>query len=158
MDREEGAEFCDRPTRRTYSPQGGQGRLASVRAQLLPALPAGGAPGGDGRDLDQPYRVPLYRAVERVGENPKGLRCEASSRSFGFLVWGRYWPGVCAPRASKLEDLSKDEADALLPALGQVSHVSLALLLTLMPISRQPIRVEGKRVILRAAQSSVVAA
>ena len=39
--------------------QGGQGRLASVRAQLLPPLSPGGAPRPAGRHLDEPCRLPL---------------------------------------------------------------------------------------------------
>ncbi len=38
-----------------------QGRLASLRSQLLPALPAGGAPVGDRRHVDEPHRLPLHR-------------------------------------------------------------------------------------------------
>ena len=38
-----------------------QGRLASVRAELLPPLPAGGAPCGGGRYLDQPSRFRCVR-------------------------------------------------------------------------------------------------
>ena len=39
--------------------QGAQGRLASVRAELLPALPPGRPPCRADRHLDQPCRVPL---------------------------------------------------------------------------------------------------
>ncbi|MGY3648179.1 hypothetical protein ACVWW2_003470 [Bradyrhizobium sp. LM4.3] len=41
--------------------QGDQGRLAPVRAQLLPPLPASGAPRGATRHIDQPSRVSLCR-------------------------------------------------------------------------------------------------
>ena len=51
-----------RARRRERSAPGHQGRLAPLRAELLPALPAGGAPGGDGRHVDQPPRLPLPRA------------------------------------------------------------------------------------------------
>ena len=42
-------------------PQGHQGRVVPVRRQLLPALPARGAPPADGRHRDEPHRVPLRR-------------------------------------------------------------------------------------------------
>ena len=44
------------------SPQGHQGRLASVRAELLPPLPAGGAPCGAGRHVHEPSRVSMHQA------------------------------------------------------------------------------------------------
>ena len=47
--------------------QGAEGRLASVRAELLPALPAGGALPGAGRHLDVPRRIPLHRPARRQG-------------------------------------------------------------------------------------------
>ena len=47
------------------SAQGTQGRLASVRAELLPALPPGGAPCRGDRYVDQPCRFSLRRAWER---------------------------------------------------------------------------------------------
>ena len=61
---------CPRPRRsfdvgqpgRPDPAQGHQGRLAPVRAQLLPALPAGRAAAADDRDLDGPHRLPLHRA------------------------------------------------------------------------------------------------
>ena len=43
------------------SAQGHQGRLASVRAELLPPLPAGGAPCRGDRYLDEPSRISLRR-------------------------------------------------------------------------------------------------
>ena len=49
------------PARHQDPAQGAEGRLASVRAELLPALPAGGAPCPAGRYLDQPCRIPLRR-------------------------------------------------------------------------------------------------
>ena len=39
--------------------QGDEGRLASVRAELLPTLPPGGAARRTDRYLDQPSRIPL---------------------------------------------------------------------------------------------------
>ena len=48
---------------------GDQGRLAPLRAQLLPALPAGRASAADDRHLDGAPRLPLHRArpPERKG-------------------------------------------------------------------------------------------
>ena len=46
------------------SPQGDQGRLASVRAELLPALSTGGAPRRAGRHVDEPSWIPMHRQRE----------------------------------------------------------------------------------------------
>ena len=59
--------------------QGDQGRLAPVRAELLPPLPAGGEAGRDDRDVDEPHRLSLRGQVERG-------RIEAGA-AFG-LSWG----------------------------------------------------------------------
>ena len=50
-----------RASQRSDSAQGAEGRLASLRAQLLPTLSSGGAPCRAGRHLDQPCRVSLCR-------------------------------------------------------------------------------------------------
>ena len=50
-----------RDRRRVPAPRH-QGRLAPVRAELLPALPAGRAAGRGDRHLDEPHRLPLRRA------------------------------------------------------------------------------------------------
>ena len=41
--------------------QGDQGRLAPVRAELLPPLPTGRAPRTSGRHIDEPHRLSLHR-------------------------------------------------------------------------------------------------
>src|SRR5262249_8226512 len=51
--------------RRALRAQGDQGRLASLRPELLPPVPAGCAPERDGRHLDLPHRLSLRR--------PRGL-------------------------------------------------------------------------------------
>ena len=51
----DGAARRERPAPRD------QGRLAPLRAELLPALPARGAPVGDRRHVDEPHRLPLRR-------------------------------------------------------------------------------------------------
>ena len=60
------------------SAQGDQGRLASVRAELLPPLPAGRAPCGAGRHVDQPCRISL-----RDERSPRSncQSCKSSQRS-----------------------------------------------------------------------------
>ena len=59
------------PRRRRRDPaQGHQGRVAPVRAELLPALPAGSSTDGEGRHLDRPPRVPLRRPRRRIGSSP----------------------------------------------------------------------------------------
>ena len=54
-------ELQHRRPRRGVPPDGRQGRLAPVRPQLLPPLPARGPLTADDRDLDGPPRVPLHR-------------------------------------------------------------------------------------------------
>ena len=49
------------PARGAHSATRDQGRLAPVRAELLPALPAGCATGRGGRHLDRPHRLSLRR-------------------------------------------------------------------------------------------------
>ena len=52
-----------RPERPDRDPApGDEGRLAPLRAELLPPLPAGGPHGAGDRHLDQPPRLPLPRA------------------------------------------------------------------------------------------------
>ena len=48
-------------TRRSNSPQGGQGRVFSVCAELLPALSPGRAAATDGRQRNEPYWLSLRR-------------------------------------------------------------------------------------------------
>ena len=57
-----GAELRPAPARRSHPEKGDEGRLVPVRAELLPALPAGGAHGAARGYLDRPPRIPLHRA------------------------------------------------------------------------------------------------
>ena len=57
-----GAEATIR--RRIHPAQGHQGRIAPLRAELLPALPPGRAPGGGGRFLHLPSRLPLRSSAQ----------------------------------------------------------------------------------------------
>ena len=50
------------PAEHPHSAQGAQGRLTSLRAELLSALPPRGAACRAGRHLDQPRRVSLHRS------------------------------------------------------------------------------------------------
>jgi uncharacterized hydrophobic protein (TIGR00271 family) len=59
--RTQGRELRSPPARHQDPAQGAEGRLASVRAPLLPALSPGGAPRRTGRHLDKPCRLPLCR-------------------------------------------------------------------------------------------------
>ena len=54
-------ELQPRPARRAHPAPRDQGRLAPLRAELLPALPAGRAPAADDRHLDGAPRLPLRR-------------------------------------------------------------------------------------------------
>ena len=60
VDAPEGSYNVGQPGREVPA-HGRQGRVAPLRAELLPALPAGGPPGPDGRDVDGPPRLPLHR-------------------------------------------------------------------------------------------------
>ena len=52
-----------------------QGRLSSLRAELLPALSAGGSSARGDRYVDQPHRLPLRMAlIDDFGELRDGLR------------------------------------------------------------------------------------
>ena len=68
--------------------QGDQGRLVPLRAQLLPALPPGGADGAGDRHVDLPPRLPLHRA-----------RTLSPSR-FYTRTFGHSDPGALTERAS----------------------------------------------------------
>ena len=63
--REDGS-YDPATTERQDSPQGHQGRLAPVRAELLPPLPAGCAPRGAGRHVHEPCRLPMHQARSRL--------------------------------------------------------------------------------------------
>ena len=55
-----GGQLRPPPAADPHSPQGGEGRLAPVRAELLPPLPPGGAPRPAGRHLHEPRRLPMH--------------------------------------------------------------------------------------------------
>ena len=65
------------PPRATDPAPRDQGRLAPLRAELLPALPARGAPGRGGRHVDRAHRLSLHRALisSRTGDarSPSGV-------------------------------------------------------------------------------------
>ena len=59
--RRDGSELRSAPARHPHPAQGAERRLASLRAQLLPALSSGGAPCRAGRYLDQSCRLSVHR-------------------------------------------------------------------------------------------------
>ena len=63
-----GGQLRSAPADDPHSAQGAEGRLASLRAELLPALSAGRAPRRADRHVDQPRRLPLRHARQRMSE------------------------------------------------------------------------------------------
>ena len=59
------------PGRRAHPAPDDQGRLAPVRAELLPALPARRAAGRGGRHLDRSHRLPLRRPIRGRDERER---------------------------------------------------------------------------------------
>ena len=57
--RARGRELRPLPAQHPDSAQGAEGRLASLRAELLPPLPPGRAPRGSGRYVHDASRIPL---------------------------------------------------------------------------------------------------
>ena len=71
-----------RPERPVLDPaEGDEGRLAPVRAQLLPPLPAGGADGPGGRHVDEPPRISLHRARVTGHPDRREEACRRTSRT-----------------------------------------------------------------------------
>ncbi len=60
-------QLSGRAAGRAHPAPGDQGRLAPVRAQLLPPLPAGSAAGADDRHLHGAPRLPLHRSRQTPG-------------------------------------------------------------------------------------------
>ena len=91
--RRDGGELRPAPARRAHPAQGAEGRLASLRAQLLPALSPRGAPRRAGRHLDQPCRLPLHRQGPQRRSPGRGppmtrLRRIAAIVTAAVVVWG----------------------------------------------------------------------
>ena len=79
-------ELQPRSARRAHPAQGDQGRLTSVRAQLLSALQARGAPAADDRHVDVAPRVPLHRATPTL-EGGRSDRLMADKPNI-LVIWG----------------------------------------------------------------------
>src|SRR5436190_23763905 len=77
-----GGKLGSRSARLEHSAEGNQGRLASVCAELLPALPAGRAPGRDDRHVDRPYRLSLHRWLDPEKRNGRRRRRCPGCRTF----------------------------------------------------------------------------
>ena len=58
-------ELRSAPARNPHPAQGDQGRLAPLRAELLPQIPARGAIPGAGRHFHVSPRLPLHRPADR---------------------------------------------------------------------------------------------
>ena len=108
------AELRRRPARRAHSPTRDQGRLAPLRTDVLPALPARGTPTRSDRHLHQPHRVPLrgsvttrpYRAASKAGPPRRG--CAPGRRKKGGLSVRVRRPLRPSRRVSACEDVTKD--------------------------------------------------
>ena len=74
------------PAGRPHPAEGGEGRLIPVRAQLLPALPAGGAARADGRYGHEPHRLPLRGAARRGRRVMTGRGPSRVARAMTWLV------------------------------------------------------------------------
>src|SRR5262249_50787436 len=60
-------------------PQGDQGRLASVRTELLPPLPAGRAPRRASRYIHEPRRLSLHHSQRETGMSSNGNRQDTTA-------------------------------------------------------------------------------
>ena len=87
---------------RGHPAQGDEGRVAPVRAELLPPLPARGADAAGGRHLDLPPRLPLHRPWIYgwlIAPDPwllgagRGVPDDGSGRRAGWIkpIQGRSW-------------------------------------------------------------------
>ena len=72
-----GRQLRSAPAGDPHPPQGHQGRLAPLRAELLPPLPAGGALPRTDRHVHLPSRLPLYRASREAGGSRWSRACRA---------------------------------------------------------------------------------
>src|SRR4030095_8766404 len=129
-----GQELRSQHARHPHSPESHERRVASVRAELLPALPSSGAHAPAHRSLDLPSRLSLHRSGEQVAVSifaylvrEKRRRICLPQRRKGRQVrrnqgWGRegkngWVSGAFASLASwrekKSEDWAREEAPKL---------------------------------------------
>src|SRR5258705_7192058 len=84
--------------RRAVSTASDQGRITLVRAELLPPLPACGAPGRSCRHVDKPHRLPLRRPAGAVrcvtaAVDPRTWAAPKPSALHRFLPVTAWLPG-----------------------------------------------------------------
>ena len=118
-----------RRRRSTQQPARGEGRLASLRAQLLPALPARGAAGRSRRYLDLPHRLSLRHARRRTEFIRNGRRHDCASTTAPPRWHWRILPAIAdivrSPREFTRETLAGVvTALALIPEVISFSFIS----------------------------------
>src|SRR5258705_5736443 len=84
--------------RRAVSTAGDKGRIAPVRAELLPPLPACGASGRGCRHVDKPHRLPLHRPAVAArcvtaAVDPRAWAAPKPSALHRFLPVTAWLPG-----------------------------------------------------------------
>src|SRR5689334_16195129 len=72
--RRRGGQLRSQNDQRENSAESHQGRLASVRAELLPTLPACCPTRGAGRHLNEPSWIPVYPAITALAPLPSSTR------------------------------------------------------------------------------------
>ncbi len=77
-------ELQPRPARGAHPAQGDQGRLAPLRAELLPPLPTRRPPAADDRHLHVAPRLPLHRPRTRPGRSD----CLMPDKPNILVIWG----------------------------------------------------------------------
>src|SRR4029079_4708360 len=120
------AELQPRPARGAHPAQGDQGRLAPLRAELLPPLPPGRPPASDDRHLDVASRLPLHRSC--AVPTGRSLRLMPDKPNI-LVIWGDdigitnlscYSDGLMGYRTPNIDRLA-DEGMRFTDAYGEQS-------------------------------------